>query len=62
MNDPYKAVSYTHLFAGAGCPLLMLNTNRASLEEIFLELTQGETGPKLLSAKREEEKTDAGDL
>ena len=49
-------------FAGAGCPLLMLNTNRASLEEIFLELTQGETGPKLLSAKREEDKTDAGDL
>lgn len=29
-------------FAGAGCPLLTLKTNRASLEEIFLELTQGE--------------------
>lgn len=49
-------------FAEAGCPLLMLNTNRASLEEIFLELTQGETGSKLLSAKREEAGTDAGDL
>ncbi len=49
-------------FAGANCPLLMLNTNRASLEEIFLELTQGETGSKLLSAEREEDETDAGDL
>lgn len=49
-------------FAGADCPLLMLNTNRASLEEIFLELTQGETGSKLLSAKREEDETDAGNL
>lgn len=28
-------------FAHEECPLLMLNTNRASLEEIFLELTQG---------------------
>lgn len=38
-------------FADAGCPLLMLKTSRASLEEVFMELTQGE-----------EAEADAGDL
>lgn len=38
-------------FADAGCPLLMLKTSKASLEEIFMELTQGE-----------EAVSDAGDL
>ncbi len=49
-------------FADRRCPLLLLKTNRASLEEIFLELTQGEEGNKLLSAKREGDEKDAGDL
>lgn len=38
-------------FADAGCPLLMLKTSKASLEEVFMELTQGE-----------EATVDAGDL
>ncbi len=38
-------------FADAGCPLLMLKTSKASLEEVFMELTQGE-----------EADVDAGDL
>lgn len=38
-------------FADAGCPLLMLKTSKASLEEVFMELTQGE-----------EAAADAGDL
>ena len=38
-------------FAEAGCPLLMLKTSKASLEEVFMELTQGE-----------EAAADAGDL
>lgn len=29
-------------FAEAGCPLLMLKASKASLEEVFMELTQGE--------------------
>lgn len=29
-------------FAEAGCPLLMLRVSKASLEEVFMELTQGE--------------------
>ena len=49
-------------FADAKLPILEMKAEGKSLEEIFLELTQGETGPKLLSAKREEDKTDAGDL
>jgi ABC-type multidrug transport system ATPase subunit len=49
-------------FADKRCPLLMLKTNRASLEEIFLELTQGEEGNTLLFAKREGDEEDAGDL
>lgn len=38
-------------FAEAGCPLLMLKASKASLEEVFMELTQGE-----------EATADAGDL
>lgn len=38
-------------FADAGCPLLMLKTSKASLEEVFMELTQGK-----------EAATNAGDL
>ena len=38
-------------FAEAGCPLLMLKASRASLEEVFMELTQAE-----------EVAADAGDL
>ena len=38
-------------FANADCPLLMLKTSKASLEEVFMELTQGE-----------EAAADAGDL
>lgn len=38
-------------FAKADCPLLMLKTSKASLEEVFMELTQGE-----------EAAADAGDL
>lgn len=38
-------------FAEAACPLLMLKTSKASLEEVFMELTQGE-----------EVNGDAGDL
>ncbi|MCI9442748.1 MAG: ABC transporter ATP-binding protein [Ruminococcus sp.] len=38
-------------FADAGCPLLMLKTSKASLEEVFMELTQGEEAAE-----------DAGDL
>lgn len=38
-------------FADAGCPLLEMKTSKASLEEIFMELTQGE-----------EVENDAGDL
>ena len=65
-------------FAEAKCPLLMLRTNRASLEEIFLELTQGEGGmlkldknqkeevltlvDEMLSGDEKEDETDAGDL
>lgn len=57
-------------FAERRCPLLMLKTNRASLEEIFLELTQGDASGKL-TAKildtdaadgGEEGETDDGDL
>lgn len=57
-------------FAEAGCPLTMLKTNRASLEEIFLELTQGESAvpeitgdvEDMLSEDEKEDETDAGDL
>lgn len=49
-------------FADQKCPLLLLNTSNASLEEIFLELTQGDVESKLLLSKREEDETDAGDL
>lgn len=49
-------------FADQKCPLLLLNTSNASLEEIFLELTQGDAESKLLISKREEDETDAGDL
>lgn len=56
-------------FAKQKCPLLMLNTNRASLEEIFLELTQGDSKSRLISKDKgreketeTEEETDAGDL
>ena len=49
-------------FADQKCPLLMLNTNRASLEEIFLELTQKEEQPKLESPERKEVEADAGRL
>ncbi|PWJ47555.1 ABC transporter ATP-binding protein [Faecalicatena contorta] len=49
-------------FAGQKCPLLLLNTNSVSLEEIFLELTQGDGESKLLLSKREGDETDAGDL
>lgn len=56
-------------FAKQNCPLLMLNTNRASLEEIFLELTQGDSKSGLISKDKgreketeTEEETDAGDL
>ena len=45
-----------NLFASRNCPLLMLKTNRPSLEEIFLELTQGSE----ISEKEENE--DAGNL
>ena len=31
-------------FAQAGKPLLELHSQRASLEDVFLELTQGEAG------------------
>lgn len=49
-------------FADQKCPLLLLNTSNASLEEIFLELTQRDVESKLLLSKREEDETDAGDL
>lgn len=49
-------------FADQKCPLLLLNTNNVSLEEIFLELTQGDGESKLLLSKREGDETDAGDL
>ncbi|TCS78483.1 ABC-2 type transport system ATP-binding protein [Muricomes intestini] len=49
-------------FADQKCPLLMLNTNRASLEEIFLELTQKEEEPKSQVLEKKEAKTDAGRL
>lgn len=45
-------------FSEAKCPLLTLKSNRASLEEIFLELTQGET----LNKDEKEDETNAGDL
>lgn len=44
-------------FARQECPLLMLKTNRASLEEIFLELTQGDA-----NYSEEEDEDNAGDL
>ncbi|MCI6464507.1 MAG: ABC transporter ATP-binding protein [Faecalicatena sp.] len=46
-------------FAEAKCPLLTLKSNRASLEEIFLELTQGEA---VLNKDEKEDETNAGDL
>lgn len=65
-------------FAEKKCPLLLLKTNRASLEEIFLELTQGESFGELKLKKAlpynkenvhtedsdygEEDETDAGNL
>lgn len=62
-------------FAGQNCPLLLLKTNRASLEEIFLELTQGESVSELLASEKplpvteditendeKEDETDAGNL
>lgn len=49
-------------FADQKCPLLMLNTNRASLEEIFMELTQKEEEPKSQVLEKKEAKTDAGRL
>lgn len=48
-------------FAEVQTPLLMLKTNSASLEEIFLELTQGENILDFNQRKQEDE-TDAGDL
>lgn len=35
-------------FAETGCPLLMLQTSKVSLEEVFLELTQNETVAEIL--------------
>lgn len=60
-------------FAQAKCPLLTLKSNRASLEEIFLELTQGEGGsiPReetlsivetALDGDEKEDDTNAGNL
>lgn len=49
-------------FSDQKCPLLLLNTNSVSLEEIFLELTQGDGESKLLLSKREGDETNAGDL
>lgn len=47
-------------FARKNCPLLLLNTTRASLEDIFLELTQGkEAGSVLSGRKRSAEKMEA---
>lgn len=40
-----------YAFAEKKCPLLTLKTNRASLEEIFLELTQGENTLEMLHEK-----------
>ena len=41
-------------FARAGLPLLEMKTVRASLEDVFLELTQGEAQPVLAAAGKEE--------
>ena len=42
-------------FAQAGCPLLMLYHSRTTLEDVFLELTQGST-PAAAKAMKDGEK------
>ncbi len=49
-------------FAEEKCPLLMLQTSKVSLEDIFLELTQKDTVSMVFNQSGEEEKTNAGDL
>ena len=54
-------------FANASCPLLLLYHSRTTLEDVFLELTQGaESSPTVEEAMREavgkEDEEDAGDL
>ena len=54
-------------FANASCPLLLLYHSRTTLEDVFLELTQGaEASPTVEEAMREavgkEDEEDAGDL
>lgn len=48
-------------FAAQQCPLLMLNTNRVSLEEVFLELTQGDSKEELLSDEEQHEVEETGE-
>lgn len=49
-------------FADKRCPLLMLQTERVSLEDVFLELTQNERLPKILEKVSEEGTENAGNL
>lgn len=52
-------------FADSSCPLLMLQHSRTTLEDVFLELTQGNIKvrkDKRVKAKGKEEKEDGGDL
>ncbi|WP_122641672.1 ABC transporter ATP-binding protein [Luxibacter massiliensis] len=49
-------------FAERKCPLITLKINRASLEEIFLELTQGDSSKGVSGIKNREDEKDGGNL